>query len=285
MKDYFKLLRPRHWIKNIFVFAPAFFAQKIELIFQEPSTCLTFLAFCLSASMVYVFNDWIDFEEDRAHPVKKERPFAAGKISINGMIFLLFLLGAILAVCLWFSKVWIPLVTYIVLNIAYTFVLKHFAIIDITVISIGFVLRIIAGGYATDVDLSHWLIMLTFLLAMCLALGKRRAELLLFTQNQKNIRKSLSAYNPEFVDMALAFLASTTAVSYLMYCMSEEVMARFQTSYIFYTSFFVILGLLRFLQIAIVHQDAGSPTEILLKDRFIQINLILWILTFYFLIY
>ncbi len=274
-------MRPRHWIKNSFVFVPAFFAQKIYVLFDAPSTALTFLSFCWAASIVYIFNDWMDRKEDALHPLKKNRPFASGKLDRRQGLLLIGVLFLVLGTTLYFSGVWWPVLAYLLLNVMYSTILKHLAIVDISCIAMGFVLRVIAGGEAAQVLLSPWLIVMTFLLAMCVALGKRRSEFLL----QPNTRKVLSTYNLDFINIALILLTTTTLVAYLMYCMSEEVTNRFQSDTIFYTAFFVLLGLLRYLQIAIVDNDAGSPHEILWKDRFLQLVLLCWILTFYLLIY
>jgi 4-hydroxybenzoate polyprenyltransferase len=267
------------------VFIPAFFAHRIDLIYKEPTLIFTFLSFSLAASIIYIINDWFDSEEDRQHPLKSRRPIATGSISKSRLLFLLTSLMIVLLVFLWLSHNPIPIVIYLALNVAYSVRLKHIAIIDITSISIGFVLRIVAGALAAGVPLTHWLIIITFLMAMCLALAKRRSELIFSTRNAKKIRKSLAGYNLEFINLTLFLLAGCTMVFYLMYCMSDTVAIRMGTSKIYYTSFLVIIGIIRFFQIIMVHQDLRSPMEILMTDRFLQVVLLLWISTFYFLIY
>ena len=285
LKPYLDILRPSHWIKNILVFVPAFFAQRIGLIYKEPTLIFTFLSFSLASSIIYIVNDWFDVQEDREHPLKSGRPFAAGTISKSSLLFLLSALIVALLIFLWLSHNPIPIVIYRALNMAYSARLKHIAIIDITSISIGFVLRIVAGAMAANVPLTHWLIIITFLLAMGLALVKRRSELIFSTTNSKTIRKSLGGYNLEFINLTLFLLAGSTLVFYLMYCMSDAVALRMGTDKIYYTAFFVIIGIIRFFQIIMVHQDLRSPMEILMSDRFLQVVLLLWIGTFYFFIY
>jgi 4-hydroxybenzoate polyprenyltransferase len=243
------------------------------------------LSFCLAASIIYIINDWFDAQEDREHPLKSRRPIAAGTISKSNLFFLLSTLIAALLIFLWMSHNPVPILIYLALNVAYSVRLKHIAIIDITSISIGFVLRIVAGALAASVPLTDWLIIITFLLAMCLALAKRRSELIFSTGNSKNIRKSLAGYNLEFVNLALFLLAGCTIVFYLMYCMLDTVTNRMGSDKIYYTAFLVVIGIIRFLQLIMVHQDSRSPIQILMNDHFLQAVLLLWIATFYFLIY
>ncbi|MBK8502399.1 MAG: UbiA prenyltransferase family protein [Saprospiraceae bacterium] len=278
-------MRPSHWIKNILIFVPAFFAQKIHLVFKEPALIYTFLSFSLAASIIYIVNDWFDVQEDRMHPLKLNRPLAARMISEINLLFFLVVLSIALIILLWLSNNSTPVLIYLGLNVAYTLRLKHIAIIDITSISIGFVLRIVAGAIAEGVLLTHWLITITFLLAMCLALGKRRSELIFSMANSKPIRKSLTGYNLEFINLALILLWGCTLVFYLMYCMSQEVAARMGTNKIYLTAFFVIIGIIRFFQIITVEQDLRSPMEVLMSDRFLQIVLLCCLTTFYLLIY
>jgi 4-hydroxybenzoate polyprenyltransferase len=285
LKPYLDILRPTHWIKNILIFVPAFFAQKLDLIFRDPTLIFTFIAFSLAASMIYVVNDWFDIEEDREHPVKANRPMAAKTVTRSGVLLLLAILTSSLLVFLWLSHNTVPILIYLGLNLAYSISLKNLAIIDIVSISMGFVLRIVAGALAAGVLLTHWLIIITFLLAMCLALGKRRSELIFSNTHSKNIRRSLTGYNLEFINVTLYVLAGCTMVFYLMYCMSEEVADRMGTDKIYYTAFWVVIGIIRFMQIIMVKQDLRSPMEILMSDRFLQVTLLFWLATFYFLIY
>ena len=279
------LIRPKDWAKNLFIFIPAFFAGRVHLLWESPRLILAFMAFSLTASAIYILNDLADIENDRRHPVKKNRPLAAGYISkLAASLLGLALLGVGMAMGFYLSIHWF-LLFYVGLNIAYSFFLKNIPIIDVTIISIGFILRIVTGGEVEHIFISKWLILMTFLLSMCLALGKRRDEFSLYEGGNTHTRPSLLGYNGEFLNMALVFMAVTTAICYIMYSVSEEVVSRLHTDKIYYTTVFVIIGLLRFLQIVVVEKNSSSPTQILLKDRFMQLTLIGWAITFGILIY
>lgn len=179
----------------------------------------------------------------------------------------------------------IYLISYFFLNLFYSLGVKNIPIIDVICIAIGFVLRIHAGAVLANVPLSMWLILMVFLLALFMALGKRRDDVLLQLSSGVEMRKSIDGYNKEFLNVSITIVSSVILVCYLMYCISPEVIARLKTPHLFYTSIFVLVGILRYLQIIFVKNDSGSPTRILYKDRFLQITLILWIFSFYLLIY
>lgn len=286
IQAYLRLFRVHHWVKNLFVFAPAFFAQRLLEIPTLLMLGIAFLTFSLVASVVYILNDYMDIEADRLHPRKKLRPLAAGEISprealISGTI----LLTASLITAFLLSKgLFFILVGYFVMNVVYTLSLKHIAILDITIIAIGFLLRIYAGGMAADVEISRWIILLTFLLAMLLALAKRRDEFILH-QKGNTTRKSIVEYNLTFINTSMTIMAAVTVVSYIMYTVSPEVVARLGTEDVFLTTIFVILGIMRYLQITMVFEESGSPTRILLKDRFIQLVLLAWMMSFFLILY
>jgi 4-hydroxybenzoate polyprenyltransferase len=174
---------------------------------------------------------------------------------------------------------------YFVLNLAYTLKLKHYPLIDVFIIAIGFVLRVIIGGVVTEIELSHWIILMTFLLALFLAFAKRRDDVLIFEDTGICMRSGIQQYNTQFLDQTLTVLASIMIVCYIMYTVSEEVVKRLNCNYVYITSIFVVFGMLRYLQISIVKKNSGSPTKILLKDRFIQITVLLWVISFIFIIY
>lgn len=273
-------------MKNGFVLIPAFFAGKIGLVFAGPKLAIAVASFCAAASAVYILNDIFDLEKDKLHEVKRGRPLATGAVSISSAIVLLIILFAV-AVSLAYL-VSLPFLYviggYFVLNIIYSLVLKHVSLVDISLIAIGFILRVLAGGIAADVPISKWLILMTFLLACCLALGKRRDDLLLDV-DKESLRPSLSGYTLPFIDTCLVVLGGTTIVCYIMYTVSEDVVQRLHSDHIYLTSIFVILGILRFLQIAIVEQKTGSPTLILLKDAMIQVMIGLWLISFFVILY
>lgn len=288
MKLYFKLLRVSHWVKNLFIFLPLFFSGNILTdVDGFLQVSLGFILFSLVASSIYMINDLKDIESDRLHPEKKHRPLASGKIPVKTGILLssLLFIGSLTAAYLinvYFAAV---LAFYFAMNIAYSMGLKHVAIIDITIIAIGFLLRVIAGGLLAEVYISHWIIIMTFLLALFLGMAKRRDDVLLFMQSGQKMRKSVDGYNLEFINASMVIMAAVVIVAYIMYTISEEVVERFHTEYLYATSVFVILGIIRYLQITFVLNKSGNPTKMLLSDRFIQLFLLGWIFTFFLIIY
>ncbi len=287
MRDHLRLLRPHQWIKNVFVLIPAFFAGKITLIVSDPKLAVTFVSFCLMASAVYIFNDIYDLEKDKLHELKRRRPLATGAVSIKTAIVMMLILAALavgtsLSVGITYFYV---IAGYFALNLVYSLILKHVSLIDISLIAVGFVLRVLAGGIAAQVPVSKWLILMTFLLACCLALGKRRDDLLLDIEDKESLRPSLKGYTLPFIDTCLIVLGGTTIVCYIMYTVSDDVVKRLHSDHIYLTAVFVVIGILRFLQIAIVEQKSGSPTLILLKDTMIQAMIGLWFIAFFVIIY
>jgi len=284
MKNILLLIRPHQWIKNFFLFAPLFFSfsfvsEKIIIV------CLGFLLFSLAASSIYVLNDYHDIDEDKAHPTKRNRPLASGKVTKSSAKVLIFGLMSLslfgsFALSIEFMAV---VMFYIVLNIAYTFKLKHISILDISIIAVGFVLRIYAGAMLIDNSPSMWIVLVTFVLALFLALAKRRDDCLLALDGKKT-RKNIDGYNLEMVNSAMSLMAGVTILSYIMYAVSPEVIARLGTHNLYLTSFFVIIGILRYMQLTFVLQNSGSPTKLVLKDRFLQLTIITWIISFYIII-
>lgn len=282
-----KLMRPHQYIKNIFIFIPLFFALKITDASLVLNAFIAFFAFSLSASSVYILNDYFDIEADREHPKKRFRPLASGEISKHEAIVLmlsLFALSAILICSVSINAVAI-LLFYIGMNIAYSINLKHIAILDVTIIAIGFVLRLFMGSIVTGIALSHWIVIMTFLLALFMALAKRRDDVLIYQNTGKKMRKVIDGYNLQFLDIAMAIMASVVIVAYIMYTTSLDVMERIDSHHLYLTALFVIIGVMRYLQISFVLLDSGSPTQIVLKDRFIQFTLLGWILSFIWILY
>ena len=177
------------------------------------------------------------------------------------------------------------LATYICLNIAYSFKLKHIAIIDITIIAVGFVLRLFVGSTITNTPLSMWIVIMTFLLALFMALAKRRDDTLIYMETGKKMRKVIDGYNLQFIDAAMMIMAAVVIVSYIQYTTSAAIVARLQSEYLYLTALFVVLGVMRYLQIAFVEKDSGSPTKIILRDRFIQLTIISWVAAFVWILY
>ena len=287
IKDLIKLMRPHQYIKNFFIFLPLFFALKITDTSLLLNAVIAFIAFSLTASAIYTLNDYHDIEEDRQHPKKRDRPLASGAISKSQSIVIMVVLavaGFILMASLSLKATAI-LAAYVIMNIAYSFYLKHVAILDVVIIAIGFVLRLFIGSAVTDIPLSMWIVIMTFLLALFMALAKRRDDVLIYLDTGKKMRKVIDGYNLQFLDTAMAIMASVVIVSYTIYTTTAEVVARVHSEYLYLTSLFVILGIMRYLQVAFVLKDSGSPTKIVLKDRFMQLTLIGWVLTFAWILY
>lgn len=289
--SYFKSIliqiRVHQYVKNFFIFPPLFFAAKITELALLTNAAIAFVAFSLTASAIYTFNDYRDINEDRQHPKKKNRPIASGAISKPQAIMLmavLFITGFALMASLSLEAVGI-LSTYTILNVAYSMKLKHVAILDVAIIATGFVLRLFIGSVVTDIPLSMWIVVITFLLALFMALAKRRDDVLIFEDTGQKTRKVIDGYNLQFLDTAMAIMASVVIVAYTIYTTSAEVIARVHSDYLYLTSLFVILGIMRYLQIALVFKDSGSPTKIVLKDRFMQATLVGWALTFAVILY
>ncbi len=284
--DFLRLIRAEHWVKNLFLFIPAFFGGRLfePIVFGRAAA--GFFAFSLVASAVYIFNDCFDAEHDRNHPDKKNRPIAARQIRRRwAVVIALLMLGLGLAWMLEIApKLLIISLLYFSMNALYSVWLKHIALIDISIIGLGFLFRVFAGGAATGDSISNWLIVLTFLLAMILGLAKRRGEYLVETKGH-SFRKALEGYNLPFIDSAMVVTSTVTIVAYLMYCFSKEVIDRIGSDRVFFTAFFVILGILRYLQLTLVFNRTESPTRALLTDRFLQILLVFWAGAFAYFLY
>ena len=291
IKSILRLTRPKQWIKNMFVFIPMFFGGELFDLHSVWLAVLTFFAFSLVASSIYCYNDIVDIDADRNHPVKCMRPIASGEVSIRlGYILmtLTFCLGMGVLLLLppeVMSQVMAVIVFYYVLNLAYCSKLKQFAILDVCIVAFGFVLRILAGGFACELALSNWIVIMTFLLTLFMSFAKRRDDVLRMNSTGEAPRKNTVRYNLTFINQATTITASVTLVCYIMYCVSPEVSERFDTPYLYLTFVFVLLGLLRYIQIAVVDEKSGDPTKIILRDHFSQIIVVAWLLSFLLMIY
>lgn len=290
MKSLIKLIRPKQWLKNVFVFIPMFFGGSL-LDGADIIACLVvFMAYCFVASAVYCFNDIHDVDADRRHPVKCKRPLAAGEVSIAQAYILMGVLTALAFATLALLKVnrgevMAVVLTYFLLNIAYCTKLKHYAILDVCIVAFGFVLRILVGGIATEIVLSKWLVMMTFLLTLFLSFAKRRDDVVRMELTGEAPRNNTTRYNLTFINQAITITASVTLVCYIMYTISPEVTQRVHTDYLYLTTIYVLLGLLRYIQITVVDKRSGDPTKVMLHDVFTQLIVVLWAATFLFIIY
>ena len=273
------------------MFAPIFFSTNLlKPEFFWP-TLVVFASFCLISSSIYCFNDLKDVEADRQHPKKCKRPIASGKVSVTGgyTMMILCTIGALALIPLANSVntpyLYLIIIGYWLMNIAYCLKLKQFAILDVSIIAIGFVMRVLIGGVVTDIWISHWLVMMTFLVTLFLAFTKRNDDYRIYEQTGTKPRVSITGYNKTFINEATAIIASVTLVCYIMYTMSPEVIHRLGTRYVYLTSGWVLAGLLRYLQNMIVFGLSGSPTKSLVKDHFVQFCILGWIISFFVIIY
>lgn len=284
----FELIRPKQWIKNLFVFAPILFAGQLlnfPLLFQN---ILAFIAFCGVSSSVYVLNDIIDVESDRAHKKKRYRPIAAGDVSVvrAKILFVLLLLFTSI-ICLKLNSLFIlTILLYFTNNLIYTFKIKHVVLLDVFSISMGFILRVVGGAVAISVDVSSWMIITTIFISLFLGISKRRAEL--SGPNQENLekqRKVLSDYDVVFVDQMNTVAATGTIISYALYTVSEKAISSFHSDKLIYTTPFVIYGIFRYLYLLHQKNLGESPTQIVTKDLPIIINSLLWLIACALIIY
>ena len=286
-----KLLRPEQWTKNLFIFLPAFFNGQLLNISILPPCIVVFIAFSFAASFIYCFNDLYDMEADKLHPEKCKRPVAAGMVS-NKMVYTVMAVCFLLSISTLFifdgKEKYGPMsliLFYYTMNIAYCVKLKKYAIIDVIVIAFGFVIRVWIGGTVSKIWLSEWIIIMTFLLALFLAFAKRRDDVVLRQNTGISHRNNTTQYNLEFMNQILTVVATITIVAYIMFTLSPDVIERFRSRHLYFTAIFVLMGIVRYLQIAIVDLKSGSPTRVLLNDRFIQCCIVGWIALFSFIVY
>ncbi|OIP65013.1 MAG: decaprenyl-phosphate phosphoribosyltransferase [Nitrospirae bacterium CG_4_9_14_3_um_filter_53_35] len=272
-------MRPEQWIKNLFVLAPLLFSQNLldlEMFFRA---FLGFLIFCGASGAIYLVNDVKDIEEDRSHPKKAARPVASGRLSVMTAVVSAILLSGLCLGVSWFlsSGFAAILLIYLTLNLLYSFILKELVIIDVMTISAGFVLRVLAGSAVIDVPTSQWVLICTALIALFLGFSKRRHELILQENGAVSSRKVLSQYSPYFLDQMIAVVTASTVMSYALYTVSEETVEKFQTSNLIYTVPFVLYGIFRYLYLVHQKDRGGNPAQIMLSDKPMMLNVILWV--------
>lgn len=287
--DYFNLLRIPQYVKNGFIFLPLFFSGEITRIDLVLKTLLAFGAFSLIASSTYIFNDLCDMRDDQQHPVKKLRPLARGAVSVEKacLVMAVLLFSGLTISLLWLGYPFLKLtLLYVGLNVLYSLKLKHISILDIMIISVCFVIRLFAGAVISDIPLTVWIIMITFLLALFISFAKRRDDVLIRGNSDTlPVRRSIHGYNLEFINAGMVIVASAMIVSYIMYSVAPVTVSRFGNDKLYLTSVFVIAGVLRYLQITFVEQRTDSPTKILFTDIFLQASITLWLLSFGVILY
>jgi len=280
-----RLLRPKQWVKNAFVVAPLFFTPDKASAHNYVTVLAGFAVFCMVASAVYCLNDFRDREADRGHPEKRERPLASGAVSpAAALVLMACLLAGGVALAVWRVPEILPvLAVYVTLNIAYSLYLKSIAIIDVLIVAFGFVLRVQAGAMLIAVEPSAWILIVTGLLALFIALAKRRDDIV--RDMDADHRKSLNGYSRQFLDGSLMAILSTLMVSYLIFTTDEAVMQRLGSDQLYFTGPFVIACVLRYLQLTIVYERSGSPTDLVFKDRGLLLGILGWLCTFYWILY
>lgn len=276
LKGFLQLLRPRQWIKNLFLFAALIFSRHLDELPYIMAAVYAFLCFCITSSSVYIFNDMLDLEKDRKHPRKRKRPLAAGVISNREAQLLL---ACMLPVALVLSfnlnfSFGLIVVIYLINNLLYTLYVKHLVILDVMSIALGFILRVAGGALAIWVNISPWLLLCTFLLALFLGFSKRRSELIVLEGDAQSHRMILEHYSLDFIDNMLSIVTASTLISYSMYTFFAS-----EDKFSMITILFVLYGIFRY-QYLIYNKKLGeSPEEIVLTDRPLLINILLWVLT------
>lgn len=287
MRDILRLVRPAQWTKNLVIFAAPVFADRAFELPVLLRSVMAFIAFCLASSTVYILNDWRDREADRLHPDKKDRPLASGAVSLSAAITtaILFAAGSLAIAVGLGGGFRILLLVYFLMNLGYTFYFKYVVILDILLISIGFVLRAISGAVVIHVAISAWLVLCTFFLALFLILSKRRNEIVSLGDQAASHRQILADYSVTLLDQMIAIVTGLTIIAYSLYTLSPSTVQHFGTENLVYTVPFVVYGLFKYLHIVYKKDLGGKPEEILLRDRYIQLSILGWIGTVILIIY
>lgn len=281
-------MRPKQWTKNLILFVGVIFAQKLDNIDFLFRSISAFILFCLISSAIYIINDIIDIEEDRQHPNKKYRPIPAGLLPIP-VAWVTSLILATITILISYQLNWLfgfCVGLYFIMMLTYSYILKHIVILDILIIASGFVLRAYAGAVVNEqIFASKWLLVCTLFLALFLSISKRRHELILLEKNANSHRKVLSEYSAQFLDHMMAIVTSTTIVAYALYTISDETIRKFETHSLILTFPFVLYGILRYLYLIYKRGEGGAPENILLQDKPMIINILLWLLLILFILY
>jgi 4-hydroxybenzoate polyprenyltransferase len=274
-----RLARPHQWTKNLVIFAALLFSQHLFRFHDLALTVIAFCAFCAISSFGYVINDITDRDADREHPEKRMRPLASGDLAVaDASRFALGLaaVGTVLAIVVGPDFVLAGL-TYVALQCAYSLYLKRIAIVDVITIAIAFVLRAFAGGVAIHVEVSPWLVFITFVLALLLALARRRHELVVLGPRAASHRSALGEYTVPLIDQMISIAAGATLVGYMIYTASPEVERKLGTPHLYLTVPFVVLGILRYLYLIHAQGEGGDPARLLFKDRTLLAAVVLWV--------
>ena len=288
VRDYIALLRPKQWIKNFFLLAPLIFAKELFQIGPLLMAFRAFAGFCLTASAVYILNDIEDVHADRAHPEKKNRPIASGAVPVSRAyrVFLLLLIGIVLLLIGMDLRYVAAVALYFLVNLAYTLKLKEVVLLDVFLVAAGFMLRVLAGAYAIDVQVSSWIVLCTMFISLFLGFAKRRGELLVDRHPGSGAqRRVLLLYNTQFIDQMLTISAAGAVIAYALYTVAPRTIEVFGTDKMIYTTVFVLYGVFRYLYLTHTSSSTENPTNALTSDHTILITGFLWIITCIGLIY
>lgn len=273
-------LRPKQWVKNLFIFLPMIFGKKLFISDTILNVAGAFCLFSLSAGVVYLINDIFDIEKDRLHPTKRLRPIASGEISIKNTLIAVIILGFLsIALAFKLNKYFgFIVITYIVFNLIYSKILKELVIIDVFCIGVFFFLRVLSGGVVAEVRLSPWIIIMTILLALFLGFNKRRQELGQLGQEAIHYRGVLAKYNLYFIDQMIGIITCSMVIAYMLYTVDPGTVREFGSRNLMLSIPFVYYGIFRYLYLLLVKKKDGDPTLILLSDRMMQVDIVLWII-------
>ncbi len=286
--NYLKLVRVPQWVKNFFVFVPLLFSQHLFDVDYFATTLFAFVVFCLTSSLIYVINDIIDIEADKAHPTKKNRPLPAGLISKQSALIVAIVLTAVIASLLpQFNKEFIYFVTaFVLLNLLYSFWFKHIVILDVFSIAAGFSIRVLAGAVVISVPISSWLILTTMFISLFLGVMKRHSELILVAENENApSRKVLSQYSLNFADQMATVAAAGVIICYALYTVSERTVSAFGTENLIYTTPFVVYGIFRFMYLEYISNKGDNTTKIVFSDLQLISTVLIYAITTVLIIY
>jgi 4-hydroxybenzoate polyprenyltransferase len=277
--DILRSLRPQQWTKNLFVFAALVFSLKVFETEPFLRTAAAFAVFCVLSGAFYLLNDVRDIESDRIHPKKSKRPIASGRLSPRVALaaFAVLCLGSLGAGVFLGWPFFLAAAAYAILQFAYSLKLKNVVILDVFLIAAGFVVRVVAGGLVISVPLSHWLLICMTLLALFIALSKRRHELVLLEDEAASHRPILKEYSAYLLDQMISVVTASTVIAYCLYTVSPETIAKFETPNLIFTIPFVLYGIFRYLYLVHIKGQGGSPEEMVLRDRPLLLAVVLWI--------
>jgi len=279
MKYFIFSLRPKHWVKNLFIFLPLIFGRKLLLLPDIINATEVFMLFSLASGAVYLLNDIIDIKTDQLHPVKRLRPIASGKVKLKTAKIFAVILAAVSIIFAFFLNAnfgWV-IIFYFALNFIYSKYLKKEVIIDVFCISVFFILRILSGCIVAAVTMSHWIIIMITLLALFLGFNKRRQELKILEHKAALHRQVLAKYDTYFIDQMIAVITSSLVIAYTLYTVDARTVKEFGSAHLLYSIPFVYYGIFRYLYLIHKLHTDGDPVRILFSDNKLKINLLLWI--------